>query len=272
MTSTGIFLLASAAVLVVILGVLWRRTSAESGRLRERLENATRELERLQLSFTRFAPHEVIERIISEGIPTTGEKKEVTVLFADLVGFTQLSEAVDPSTLVRILNGYLARVSEAITDNRGHISTFIGDGVLAFYGTLEPNPWQSNDALYTALAMRELLREYNQELAGEGLPSLGIGVGIHRGVGVAGLVGSPQRMEFAFVGRTVNLASRVQDLTRDFGVDILITDEVRETLDPRFRLTPLPATKVKGIADPVAIYSVQGHGDVQVHDAVEERS
>ena len=202
MTSTGA-LLVGATLLIATLAVLWRRTRAESSRLRERLDSATRELERLQLSFTRFAPHEVIERIISDGIPTTGEKKEVTVLFADLVGFTALSEAVDPSTLVRILNGYFARVSEAIIDNRGHISTFIGDGVLAFYGTLEPNPWQSNDALYTALAMREHLREYNEELVAEGLPALGIGIGIHRGIGVAGLVGSPQRMEFAFVGRTV---------------------------------------------------------------------
>ena len=256
MTSPSILLLICGSLLITVLAVLWRRTRAESGRLRERLENATRELERLQLSFTRFAPHEVIERIISDGISTTGEKKEVTVLFADLVGFTALSEAVDPSTLVRILNGYFARMSDAIIDNRGHISTFIGDGILAFYGTLEPNPWQSNDALYTALAMREQIDEYNEELTAEGLPPLGIGVGIHRGIGVAGLVGSPQRMEFAFVGRTVNLASRVQDLTRDFGVDILVTNEVRQALDPRFRLTPLPPTKVKGIADPVAIYSV----------------
>jgi len=256
-TSASILLLIFGSLLIAILAVLWLRTRAESGLLRERLQNATRELERLQLSFTRFAPHEVIERIISDGISTAGEKKEVTVLFADLVGFTALSEAVDPSTLVRILNGYFARMSDAIIDNRGHISTFIGDGILAFYGTLEPNPWQSNDALYTALAMREQIHSYNEELAAEGLPALGIGVGIHRGIGVAGLVGSPQRMEFAFVGRTVNLASRVQDLTRDFAVDILVTDEVREALDPRFRLTPLPPRKVKGIADPVAIYSVE---------------
>ncbi|MBW2391594.1 MAG: adenylate/guanylate cyclase domain-containing protein, partial [Deltaproteobacteria bacterium] len=142
MTSASILLLIFGSLLIAILAVLWLRTRAESGLLRERLQNATRELERLQLSFTRFAPHEVIERIISDGISTAGEKKEVTVLFADLVGFTALSEAVDPSTLVRILNGYFARMSDAIIDNRGHISTFIGDGILAFYGTLEPNPWQ----------------------------------------------------------------------------------------------------------------------------------
>lgn len=261
MTTASILLLILGALLITLLAVLWRIARSESTGLRERLGNATRELERLQLSFTRFAPHEVIERIISDGISTAGEKKEVTVLFADLVGFTALSETVDPSTLVRILNGYFARMSDVIIDNRGHISSFIGDGILVFYGTLEPNPWQSNDALYTALAMREQLDQYNEELAAEGLPPLGLGVGIHRGMGVAGLVGSPERMEFAFVGRTVNLASRVQDLTRDFEVDILVTDEVREALDPRFQLTPLPPTKVKGIAKPVAIYSVDVPGN-----------
>ena len=105
--------------------------------------------------------------------------------------------------------------------------------------------------------MREQLDLYNQELDAEGLSPLGIGIGIHRGIGVAGLVGSPERMEFAFVGRTVNLASRVQDLTRDHRVDILITAEVREALDPRFSVTPLPPARVKGIADPVAIYTVE---------------
>jgi adenylate cyclase len=158
---------------------------------------------------------------------------------------------------VKILNGYFERMSRAITDHRGHVSTFIGDGILALFGALEPNPWQGNDALHAALAMRSALAAYNRELGAQGLPQLSIGVGLHRGVGIAGLVGSEELKEFAIVGRTVNVAARVQDLTRVHGVDILLTEEVRETLDPRFALRPLPAAALRGIAQPVTVFAAE---------------
>lgn len=238
--------------------VAWWRERREVARLRDRLEGAARQLQNLQLSFSRFAPDEVIERVIAEGVIERGEKREVTVLFADLVGFTALAERVDPSVLVHLLNGYFERMSQAISAHRGHVSTFIGDGILAFFGAHAPNPWQANDAVHAALAMRAALADYNRELEGEGLPALGIGVGLHRGVGIAGLVGSRELKQFAFVGRTVNIAARVQDLTRALGVDILLTEPLAAGLDPRFALRALPATPVKGVAAPLVIYAVDG--------------
>ena len=113
------------------------------------------------------------------------------------------------------------------------------------------------DAAHAALAMRHELAGSNRELEAEGLPTLSIGVGLHRGVGVAGLVGSRDLMQFAFVGRIVNLAARVQDLTRQYDVDVLVTRAVQETLDPRFVLRELPATSVRGVAKPVAIFAVE---------------
>ncbi len=250
-------LLAALALLTLGLGYALWRTRHETRRLRRALEAKSGDLERLQLSFSRFAPQEVIERVIASGVFTHGERKEVTALFADLVGFTALSESLEPGTLVRILNGYFERMSRAITGHRGHVSTLIGDGILALFGALQPNPWQGNDALHAALAMRRELEAYNQELGQEGLPTLSIGVGLHRGWGVAGLVGSRDLMQFAFVGRIVNLAARVQDLTRQYRVDILLTDVVRETLDPRFKLRELPATPVRGVAEPVVIFAAE---------------
>jgi adenylate cyclase len=235
--------------------LLWRGR-ADSGRLRQRLEAAARELQNLQLSFSRFAPDEVIERVITDGVSDKGEKKEVTVLFADLVGFTALSQQVEPTVLVRILNGYFERMSRAISEHRGHVSTFIGDGILALFGALAPNPWQGNDAVHAALAMRAELEDYNRELAGEGLPTLSVGVGLHRGFGVAGLVGSKDLMEFAFVGRTVNVAARVQELTRQFPADVIVTEALQKTLDPRFVLRELPPTEVKGVSDPIVIFAL----------------
>jgi len=250
-------LLAGALLVICALGGWLWRSRRELGRLRQRSEVTARNLETLQTSFGRFAPDEVIEQVIANGVSTSGERKEVTVIFADLVGFTALSESVEPSVLVQLLNGYFERMSRAITGHRGHVSTFIGDGILALFGALQPNPWQANDAVHAALAMRRELADYNEELGKKGLPTLAIGIGLHRGTGVAGLVGSRDLMQFTFVGRIVNLAARVQDLTRTCDADILITDAVRENLDPRFVLHPMAAASLRGIEKPVATYAVE---------------
>lgn len=250
--------LSVAALLLALLGLgLWHARRQIRG-LRHRIETASCDLEALQTSFTRFVPDEVVERIIASGVSTSGERKDVTSLFVDLVGFTALSESVEPPVLMRILNGYFERMSRAITEHRGHVSTYIGDGILALFGALQPNPWQANDAVHTALAMRDQLSDYNKELANEGLPSLAVGVGIHCGSGVAGLVGSRELMQFMFVGRIVNLAARVQDLTRVHDVDILVTREVQKDLDPHFALRAMPPVEVRGISEPVATFAVEG--------------
>src|SRR5205085_10326024 len=180
--------------------------------------------------------------------------KEVTVLFADLQGFTPLAERLDPTLLVEVLNGWFARMAAAIAAHRGHVAKFIGDGLLALFGALEPNPWQTNDAVAAALAMRAALARYNDGLPAQGLPALAAGVGIHRGPVVAGVGGNAALMEYGVIGRTVNVASRVEGLTRVHGVDVLITDAVRAHLDARFRVRALPAANVKGLPDPLVTF------------------
>jgi len=249
--------IAVAGVAVAVAGGLWWRANREAARLRHRLGAAAEELENLQKAFSRFAPDAVIERIIAEGVVDFGEKKEVTVLFADVAGFTALSESLEPNVLVGILNGYFERMSQAIAEHRGYVSTFIGDGLLAFFGATDPNPWQGNDCVAAALAMRAALIDYNQELAARDLPPLRIGIGLHRGTGVVGLVGSQQLKEFAFVGRAVNIAARVQELTRQFKVDIILTETLRLTIDPDIVTNPLPATTVKGVEKPLEIHRLE---------------
>jgi adenylate cyclase len=249
------------ALVAAALGAGWWRARRESRRLRGRLEKAAGDLEGLQTAFSRFAPDEVIERVLHEGMSGIGEKKEVTVLFADLVGFTALSESLDPPVLVRVLNGYFERMSHAISEHDGRVSTFIGDGILAFFGALTPNPWQGDDAVRAALAMQDAIAAYGRQLAAEGLPPLALGIGLHRGIGVAGLVGSPDLKEFTVVGRTVNVAARVQDLTRRHPAPIIVTGSLAATLDPRFRLRELPRAELKGLSEPVAIYALDGIAD-----------
>ncbi|MGI9265116.1 MAG: adenylate/guanylate cyclase domain-containing protein [Gammaproteobacteria bacterium] len=245
--------------LLVGLGVFAWSRQLQNRRLTRRLEHATVELQKLQIAFSRFAPDAVIEKIIADGSADVGEKKEVTILFADLVGFTAMSEGSRPTDLVRILNGYFERMSQAITNRRGYVSTFIGDGILALFGAMEPNPWQGDDAVHAALDMHSALVAYNEELQAEGLPALSLGIGLERGVGVAGLVGSHDLKEFTVVGGTVNVASRVQNLTRVHPANVIVTQTLKETLDPRFGLRQLPDTAVKGIEKPLVIHAVDGY-------------
>ena len=258
---TGTVVVGAALVLVVLLAAalhrIWRRNES----LQAQLEAAAADLQHLQEACSRLAPAGVVQRLLTDAVtPGAGpaaERKVVTALFADLVGYTALSERLEPAVLARVLNGYFQRMSDAIHEHRGHVSTFVGDGVLAYFGALQHNPWQCDDAVRAALAMRAALRDYNKELADEDLPPLGVGIGIHRGPGLAGLVGSRERMEYAFIGRTVNLAARVQALTRVHQVDILVTEAVKEQLDPRFVLALMPPEQVKGIDEPVVTYAVR---------------
>jgi class 3 adenylate cyclase len=256
--SPWLAMIAGAAAAGIPLGLLLHAQRRSRRQLAAALEATHAELQRLQESCARLAPGNVVDRMIVDGALPAAERREVTALFADLIGYTALSERLEPAVLARVLNGYFQRMSDAITEHRGHVSTFIGDGILAFFGVPEPNPWQSDDATRAALAMRAALDDYNRELAAEGLPALGIGIGLHRGTGLAGWVGSQERMEYAFVGRTVNLAARVQALTREHGVDILLTEAVREKLDPRIELVPMPPARVKGIDAPIVTFSVRG--------------
>jgi adenylate cyclase len=247
-------LLAGAGL--VLLGALYRQRRRNQA-LRAELEAAAADLQHLQEACARLAPAGVVQQLIADGADPVAERKVVTALFADLVGYTALGERLEPAVLARVLNGYFQRMSDAIHEHRGHVATFIGDGILAYFGALQPNPWQCDDAVRAALAMRAAIRDYNQELEAQGLPPLAVGIGIHRGPGLAGLVGCRERMEYAFVGRTVNLAARVQALTRTHQVDILVTEALREQLDPRFLLAPMPAESVKGIVEPVITYAVR---------------
>jgi class 3 adenylate cyclase len=236
----------------------WRRNKA----LQAQLHGAAADLQHLQQACARLAPAGVVQRLIASGslsdTATTAERKIATALFVDLVGFTEISERLEPAVLVRILDGYYQRMSDAIDDHRGQVGSYIGDGIVAYFGALQPNPWQCDDAVRAALAMRQAICAYNTELDREGLPLLSIGVGIHRGLGLAGLVGSRERREFSFLGSPVNLAARVQSLTRLHQVDILVTEALRTELDKSILLAPMPAADVKGFAEPVVTYAVTG--------------
>ena len=225
----------------------------------ERLVQDTHgKLERLQLHFARFAPDDVVEQLTDPGSELKPMRRTVTVLFADLKGFTAMSDRMDPEQMVPILNGYFQAMSVALSAHHGRVTELTGDGLLALFGALDANPWQAQDAVLGALAMREALARYNETLRARALPELQIGIGIHRGEVLAGVMGNEDLSKFGVVGDTINVASRVEQLTRELSVDLLITEEVRRELDGRFRLRPMPARAVKGKPEPIVTYLVEG--------------
>jgi adenylate cyclase len=245
--------------LALVLGFAsaWWRARSEANRLRRRLGAATGELEHLQGAFSRFAPRQLVDRIAS-GRLAGAELKEVTILFADLVGFTQLGERLEPGILVEVLNEHFRRMSRIVDDHRGHIAKFLGDGLMAIFGAHEPNPWQSNDAAHAALAMQQAVEEQNVQRSAAGLPALRMGIGVHRGNVVAGVIGSATLLEFTVIGAAVNLASRVEGLTRTQNAAILLTAEVRAHLDPRFAVKALAPVAVRGVDHPVTVFRLDG--------------
>jgi class 3 adenylate cyclase len=255
------WLLAALAAAVVALGLHGLRTRRHVAGLETRLGAALQSLEFLQRAFSRFAPAEVVEDIIAQGVSTRSEKKDVTVLVADLKGFTALGERLEPERLVGMLNAYFEQMTRAIDGHRGHVAKFIGDGILALFGALEPNPWQTSDAVHAALAMRAALAALNGRFARDGLPSLAMGVGIHCGPVVAGVIGSAELIEYGVIGSTVNLAARIEQLTRTHEHDILVSDAVRGALDRRFHLRPMPAADVKGLPAPLVTWTIERFDD-----------
>lgn len=246
------------AALALAFGLAWRREAAARRRLTVSLESAAVQLEHLQRAFHRFAPRDVVEGIIQRGVHTSGERRQATVLFADLVGFTALSERTPPETVVRLLNGYFQAMADAIAEHNGYVSKLMGDGLLALFGAPEPDPWHALDAVEAALAMRAAMDRYNVALATEGFPPLRLSIGVHSGPVVAGILGSAELVEYTVIGDVVNTAARIEALTRRLDADVLISAEVRAALDGRFALREMAPAEVKGKAEPIVTYAVDG--------------
>jgi adenylate cyclase len=252
--ATAWLIVLGALVALAAFGLLQR---AHVRQLERVLDDTHARLERLQLHFARFAPNDVVEQLTEAAPALKASRRTVTVLFADLKGFTALSDRLDPEQMLPILNGYFRAMTEPIVEHHGRVTELIGDGLLALFGALEPNPWQARDAVLAALAMRAALQRYNLTLLEKSMPALEIGIGIHRGEVLAGVMGNEELSKYGVVGDAINVASRVEQLTRELGVDLLITEAVRGDLDERFTLRAMPPASVKGKPEPIVTWFVE---------------
>ncbi len=199
-----------------------------------------------------------------------GARKPVTVLFSDLVGFTTLSEKADPAQLVKQLNRYLSAMVPMVFDNGGTLDKFIGDAIMAVWGNVSSHGPASDSkaAVRAALGMRRVMPELNAAWAEEGIKPLAFGVGINQGEAVVGNIGSyapHERLDPTVIGDAVNLASRLEGLTRVYSVDILVGPTVAEYVRDEFYLRSVARAQVKGKTEPVDIYTPVGAKDDNIN-------
>lgn len=185
-------------------------------------------------------------------------KGQATVLFTDLRGFTSTSENMAPEQVVAMLNAYFERMVAVIFDCGGTLDKFIGDAILAVFGAPVPSEDNARNALRAAVKMLEALRALNEERAGEGQPPLRMGVGVHTGQVVAGNIGSSQRMEYTVIGDTVNIASRLESLSKNYEEDIVVSEATLALAGEGFAVAGPDEVQLKGKSEATRIYRVRG--------------
>ncbi len=195
-----------------------------------------------------------------------GVRVPVTILFSDLIGFTTLSEKADPEALVAQLNEHLTRMTSVIFGNGGTLDKFIGDAIMAVWGNVRSLGMaeDTKNCARAALAMRRELRQLNEKWRGEGRMGLGMGIGINQGEVIVGNVGSQERMDPTVIGDAVNLASRLEGLTRIYGVDILVGASAAELVRDEVYLRSVARVQVKGKIKPADVFTFVGARDEQV--------
>lgn len=204
----------------------------------------------------RFLAPQVVNRLMAEGdaaiAPT---QREVTVLFSDIRDFTRMSEHLPPKAVLEFLDDFFGRAAQVVAGHEGMVNKFLGDGMLAVWGVPEHNAQHARCAVRCALDLRRMVEELNAQRATTGQPPVRIGIGIHSGTVAAGMLGGPAQHEYTVIGDAVNLASRVEGLTKELGVDLLLSDATAEQLGAGFALTRLGERSVKGRVQPVAVYT-----------------
>ena len=221
-----------------------------------RMVGGLREREFLKETFGKYVSPEVRDEILAGRVALEGQAQEVTILFSDLRDFTPWVEATEPREVVSDLNAYFTAMDGAIRRHRGLVVQYIGDEIEAVFGAPVAHAAHAEGAVRAALEMRRRLDEWNAARRRAGKAPLRHGIGIHTGRVLAGNIGSAARLSYALVGDAVNLASRIQDLNKEFGTDILVSGATRALLDGEFELVALPAVRVKGRSAEVPVYKL----------------
>ncbi|HET9552157.1 MAG TPA: adenylate/guanylate cyclase domain-containing protein, partial [Anaeromyxobacteraceae bacterium] len=245
--------LASGLPLVQVFGMFLAATTY-------RFFSEEREKRKARERFSRFLAPAIVDEVLSQegSLRLGGEKRELTALFADIRGFTTISERLDPHVLLGVLNQYLTPMTDVIVSgHQGTLDKYMGDAIMAFWGAPRPQPDHALRACRAALAMLAELDRLRAGWAAQGLPDIDIGVGLNSGPMSVGFVGSQDRFyNYTVLGDAVNLASRLEGANKEYGTRILIGEETWRQVRDQVVSRPLDLVRVKGKREPVRIHEL----------------
>ncbi|MGF1453135.1 MAG: adenylate/guanylate cyclase domain-containing protein [Opitutales bacterium] len=218
------------------------------------------ETEAKRAMLSRYFSPPVVEAITNTEAPVpTAQRQKVTVLFLDIRGFTDLCEQISEESLVAWLSDFRGEMTEAVFAHHGTLDKYIGDAVMATFGTPKPSPepgLDSRNAVRCAKAMFVRLKRLNQRWEARGLPPVAIGIGLHTGEVIAGNIGKHLQIEYSVIGDPVNTASRIEGLCKTFERDLLVSQAVYEEVKLEFSGEAMPPTRVKGKREPLQLYAL----------------
>lgn len=219
------------------------------------LEDISQE-KRMKTTLYRYMTPGVAERVMALGddVLMRGERREVTVLFSDIRGYTTLTENLEADKVVEMLNAYFETMVEAVFNYEGTLDKFIGDAIMAVYGAPLPLPNHAWAAVQSALDMRQRLKRFNEERVNKNQPEIKIGIGISSGEVVSGNIGSQRKMEYTVIGDGVNLSARLEGVTKEYGCDIVLSEHTYNLCREHIWVRELDKIQVKGKTEPVSIY------------------
>ena len=230
----------------------------------EEVRRLARELERrnqfIQKTFGRYLSDEVVSQLLETpgGLRLGGEKRVVTILLADLRGFTAVAERLSPEDVVTVINNYLGVMADVITHYQGTIDEILGDAVLALFGAPVSRPDDARRAAACAIAMQQAMKRVNDINRRQGLPEVTMGIGLNTGEVVVGNLGSQKRTKYGVVGSPVNVASRIESYT--VGGQILASEATLQSAGPDVMAEGRLTLEAKGVKDPITVYSLRGIG------------
>ena len=211
-------------------------------------------------TFSRFVPRRLVEKLIETGTPMQlgGMRREVTLLFSDIVNFTKITEKADPTQVMQYTSRYFAAMSREIMSHSGTVDKFIGDAIMAMWNAPADDPDHAANACAAALAFQRAGDRLNAEFVQEGWPLYRTRIGLHTGEAVVGNIGSEDRMNYTVLGATVNLAARLEGLNKEYGTSILVSSAIKQRAGGGFGFRSVDRISPKGFAEAFDIYELRG--------------
>ena len=234
--------------------------AVENVRAHERL--AKEEVARA--NYSRFLPEYVVKQMLEnpESFKLGGVTQTITILFADIRGFTRISEHAQPEQIVQLLNRYFSAMTDIIFAHGGTLDKYLGDGLMALFGAPTVTPKDAANAMSAAVAMQRRMLSINDELRAEGFPEIGVGIGMHTGEVIVGYIGSERRSEYTAIGDSVNTASRLESNAK--AGEILVSEVTATAAQSRYQLVPRDPITVKNREQPVPLFEVEWQHSVSV--------